>query len=409
MPHPTPFHPRTSALNTSYLWKEWNGYAAVRTFDAHSEQEYFAVRHKAGAIDVSPLCKYEVRGPDAARLLSRVFSRDMERVGPRRMTYGVLVDPAGKVLDDGTCGRIGDQHFRLSTSERWLGWLQRHARGLKVDIEDSTERIAVLAVQGPRARDVCAPLVDFDLARMPFFRIRPCKLAGLQGWISRTGYTGDLGYELWVERDDALALWDAVFESGAPHGLLPYGLDALDVVRIEAGYILNGIDYYSARGCLIEARKSTPHDAGLGFCVDLEDRRTPVIGQQHIEREVVDGPVWDLVGLELDWEGLEELYARHGVPPHLAPCASRSAVPVFARDGRTQVGQATSHTWSPILKKPLALATVKRGHAQNGTILQIEHTVEFFRRTVKATVVCRTFFDPPRKRWVKRVKKQEAA
>jgi aminomethyltransferase len=275
--------------------------------------------------------------------------------------------------------------------------LHRHARGLDVRVEDTTEQLAALAVQGPSARRVLAPLVDFDLGQMPFFRVRPAKIAGVRGWISRTGYTGDLGYELFVDAAHAPAVWDAVTESGAPFQLQPFGLDALDVVRIEAGFVLNGVDYFSARTAVIEARKSTPDEVGLGFCVELE-REVRFVGQDAVERERERGSAWDLVGVEVDWQELDALYRSYGLPPHLAPVASRLAVPVYAADGRTQVGQLTSQTWSPVLKRYIGLATVRRGSHDAGSALRVEHSVEYERRTVSAKVVERTFFDPPRKR-----------
>jgi aminomethyltransferase len=399
MSRKTPFHDRAAALSRSFSWKEWNGYAAVRTYDAHSEDEYFAVRFRAGVIDVSPLVKYDLTGRDAATLLSRVFSRDIERLQPRRVTYGVLVDPDGKVLDDGTVAHLDGGVFRLCTSERWGAWLARNARGLQVEITETTESLAGLALQGPLSRDVLAGLVDFDLGAMPFFRARAARIAGVAGWVARTGYTGDLGYELFVPPDGAERVWDALLEAGRPSLLAPFGLDALDVTRIEAGFVLQGVDYFSARGALLESRKSTPDEVGLGFCVEL-DRRTPFVGQDAVEVERRTGSRWDLVGIELDWEELDGLYRSYDLPPHLAPVASRLAVPVYAEDGRTQVGQVTSQTWSPVLKRYLGLATVRRSEGAHGTHLRVEHTVEYERRTVKATVVPRTFFDPERKRAV---------
>lgn len=405
MPRKSPFHPRTSALCHSLLWKEWSGIAAVRAFDGHSEEEYFGIRQKAGVLDVSPLCKYDVSGPGAAALLSRVFSRDIEKLAERRVTYGLLVDADGKVLDDGTCAHLEGGRFRLCTSERWEAWLHRHARGLDVRIEDTTDQLAALAIQGPLARDCVGPLVDFDLGQMPFFRTRATKIAGVRGWISRTGYTGDLGYELFVDAGDALRVWDALMEAGAPFGLTPFGLDALDVARIEAGFILQGVDYFSARSAAIPSRKSTPDEVGLGSCVEL-DRTTRFVGQDAIERErqpvraaaAGAGSDWDLVGLELDWAELERLYHSYGLPPHLAPVSSRQAIPVYAEDGRSQIGQVTSHTWSPVLKRYIGLATVRRMYNPLGTVVRVEQTVEYERRTVRASVVPRTFFDPPRKK-----------
>jgi aminomethyltransferase len=398
MPRPSPLHSRTSARCHSLLYKEWNGFHAVRSYDAHSEEEYFAVRHRAGVIDVSPLCKYDLSGPEAAVLLSRVFSRDSESLAERRVTYGVLIDEQGKVLDDGTLARLDGGGFRLCTSERWLEWLERLGNGLDVQVVDQTDALAALAVQGPAAREVLAGLVDFDLGPMPFFRVRQATIGGAPGWVSRSGYTGDLGYELFVPAAQAEQVWDAVLAAGEPFGLTPFGLDALDVLRIEAGFVLQGVDYFSARSALIEARKSTPDEIGLGATVDLEHRATPLIGHRAVLAERARPPRWDLVGIELDWGEVERLYHSYDLPPVLAPVASRLAVPVYAPDGRTQVGQVTSHTWSPLLKRYLALATVARPYNALGTSLRVEHTVEYERRSVSGTVVPRTFFDPARKR-----------
>ena len=393
---PSPFHARTQALCSSYQWKDWAGYAAVCTYDAHSEREYFAARHGAGLLDVSPLYKYEIRGSDGARLLSRLFTRDVTRLGVNRVTYGCLVDAAGNVLDDGTVARLTAEHWRLTCSEPWLAWLRRHGRRLDVTIEDSSEALGALAVQGPMARRVLQQITDLDLDRMRFFRVREAELAGAPGWISRTGYTGDLGFEVWMGRDAALPVWDALLAAGSGYGLQPMGLDALDVLRLEAGFVLQGVDYVSARSAAIPSRRSSPHEAGLGWTWDSE-REIRCLGHDRIAREARDGAAWSLVGMELDWAGLEALYAKFGINPHLAPCASRDPVPVY-EEGGLQVGYVTSHTWSPLLKRYIALATLQSAHAATGTQLQVEHTVEFQRRRVAGTVVERPFFDPPRKR-----------
>ena len=396
MPRRSPFHARTSELCASHAWKEWAGTLAVCTYDRHSEREYFAFRHAAGLIDVSPLYKYEFKGPDAAALLSRTWTRDIGRLGVGQVAYSAMADPHGHCLDDGTIARLGEQHFRATTSEPWFRWFSEQARGLAVEVEDSTDRIAALAVQGPLARAVLGPITDFDLDRMRFFRVRRTRVGGLDAFVSRTGYTGDLGFEIWVDCGDAEALWDAVRAAGAPFGLEPCGLDALDVVRIEAGFVLQGIDYVSARSCITEGRKSTPDEAGLGWTVDLE--RAPFVGRDAIRRERARGSKWALVGLELDWQGLEQLYGEYGLPPHLGPVASRAAVPIYDREGGQQVGQVTSSTWSPLLKRYLAIGQVYGAQGAVGTELMVEHTPEFERRKVSARVVERPFFDPERKK-----------
>jgi len=396
MPRTTPFHARTSALCRSFLWKEWSGYAAVRTFDAHSEREYFALRHACGLMDATPLYKYEVTGPDAAKLLARVWTRDITSSRVGQVVYSAMADPNGHCLDDGTVARLGPEHFRMTSSERWGYWLHRHARGLRVQIDDSTDRLACLALQGPTARDVLRDLVEWDMDIMRFFRIQHTKLAGLECWVSRTGYTGDLGYEVWVHNDDALAAWDAIVAAGKPHGLEPNGLDALDVVRIEAGYVLQGVDYISAKSCLVESRKSSPVEAGLGWTVDLD--RDPFVGQAALRAEQGRGSKWALVGLVLDWAALEDLYAEYGLPPHLAPVSCRDPVPIYDAGGTRQIGQVTSNTWSPLLKKYLAIGQVYAAYGKPGTRVRVEQTPEFHRRRVPATVVERPFFDPDRKR-----------
>jgi aminomethyltransferase len=395
MPRQTPFHPRTSALCSSYAWKEWAGYIAVCNYDAHSEREYFAFRHSAGMIDVSPLHKYDIRGRDAAAFLAHVWSRDITRLPPGRVVYGTMCNDDGHCLDDGTVANLGDGRYRVTSSEPWFGWYSRHARGFEVSIEDETDRLAALSVQGPRARAVLQPLVEADLDAVRFFGVRTAKLAGRPGWITRTGYTGDLGYELWVSPEDACHVWDAVLAAGRDEGIQPAGLDAMDVTRIEAGFVLQGVDYVSARSCITESLKSTPDDAGLGWTVKLD--RPGWIGRDALLRERDrGGSRWQIVGLELSWPELEELYDRYKLPANLAPVACRRSVPVYDGSGR-QVGQATSSTWSPVLKRYLALAQVHRPHGAMGTTLQIEHTPEFERCRITATVVDKPFYNPPAK------------
>lgn len=395
MPRPTPFHPRTAALCASYRWKEWAGCYAVCAFDTVIDREYFAVRHTAGLLDVSPLYKYEVKGPDAGRFLSRVMSRDLTDLKVGRVVYLCWCDERGHVLDDGTVSRLDDQHYRVTSSEPWLGWFGRFARGFDVMLEDSSKRLAALALQGPLSREILKQGADAALLdRMRFFGVKKTRFAGVDLWLSRTGYTGDLGYELWVEADHALELWDRLIALGAPYGLEPMGLDALDVTRMEAGFILQGVDYFSARGCIIDRRKSNPYELGLGWTVDLE--RQPFVGSEALI-EAQRSPRWALVGLEVSWTELEALYDRYTLPPELPVGAWRTGVPVYGPDGR-QVGQATSGAWSPTLKKPLALASVAAHLARDGTKLWIEHTVEYERSRVAATVVPRPFFDPPRKK-----------
>jgi len=395
LPIPSPFHPRTQQHCTSLLWKDWAGYYAVRSFDTYMEREYFAFRQASGMIDVTPLFKYEVYGPDAAAFLSRVMVKDIARLKTGQVTYCCWCDDDGKVVDDGTVSRLEDDYFRVTAAEPALAWLERYTRGYNVTVEDSTARLAALSIQGPTSRDVLRALAGSPVDALQFFRLTRATIDGLEVIVSRTGYTGDLGYEIWVDSADAVVLWDAALAAGKPYGLLPAGLDALDVTRVEAGFLMNGVDYYSAHHCLIESRKSTPYELALGWTVNL-DRET-FNGQAALQAEHAVGRRRAFVGLVVDWDEFEAHFARRGLPPEVPPGAWRTPVPVYDRDGK-QIGQATSGAWSPILKQNLALATVQGGYGKPGTEVRIEVTVEYERKRVRATVAKKPFFDPDRKR-----------
>jgi len=396
MPVPTPFHPRTSALCTSLRWKEWAGCYAVSSYDTSHDREYFAFRQAAGLLDVTPLYKYELRGRDAAELLARVWAKDLRTLKPGRVTYGCWCNERGKVLDDGTVTCIDEGHYRMTSAEPSLAWLERNAVGFEVEIADCSRTTAALALQGPTARAVLCAACGDDLAGLRFFRHARASIDGAPVEVTRTGYTGDLGYELWCAAEDALAVWDGLMEAGRDHGLQPAGLDALDVTRIEAGFILLGVDYRGARHCLTEAQTSSPYEIGLGWAVQLE--REPFIGQAALAREAARGSRWALVGVEIDWRELEQLYDRFGLPLQLPNAAYRTPIPLYHET--QQVGYVTSGAWSPTLKRNLGLATVRAELAAVGRRLSVEQTVEFQRQRVAATVVARPFFDPQRKRAV---------
>ena len=394
MPVPSPFHPRTQPLCTSYRWKDWAGYYAVCSYDHNSEREYFAFREAAGLIDVTPLFKYDLTGPDAAALLSRVTVRDIRRLAPGRVVYCCWCDDNGKIVDDGTVTRLDEEHYRLTAADPTYQWLTRLGRRRNVEIRDTSAEIAALALQGPMSRDILKSCTDCDLDALKFFGATAAPMDGVEAWVTRTGYTGDLGYEIWAPASQALRLWDLLEDAGKSYGLSPAGLDALDLTRIEAGFIMLGVDYFSAPKVILESRKSTPFELGLGWTVQLD--RGPFMGHEALRREKAAGSVWQFVGLELSWTDLEAVYERRGLPPHIPAVANRTPLPVFS--GARQVGQATSHAWSPILKKAIALASVESRFAPPGTQLEIEHTVEFERHRVGATVVSTPFFNPERKR-----------
>lgn len=380
------------------FYMDWAGYYAVRSYETTHEAEYHAIRQAAGLIDVTPLYKYEVQGKDACSFLSRIMVRDVAKLKVGQVAYLCWCDEDGKMIDDGTVARIDEDYFRVTSTEANYHWFARHANGFDVTLEDSTARLAALAVQGPRSRDVVDDATGGAVGKLKFFYATKAKIDGVEVYVTRTGYTGDLGFEIWVDNDNAVGIYDAVLEAGKPHGAIPSGLIAMDVARIEAGFILNGVDYFSSIHSMIEPRKSSPFEMSLGWAVHLKRaQRSPFIGSEALRREKKAGSERAFVGLDIDWDEFENLFAEHGLPPEVRSGGWRDGVPVYDLDGNF-IGQATSGAWSPLLKKNLALATVKTEHSRIGKQVLFEVTVEYRRRTVKATVVDKPFFDPERKR-----------
>ncbi|MHB2021388.1 MAG: aminomethyltransferase family protein [Candidatus Xenobia bacterium] len=398
---PTPFHNKTAPLMKSMRWKEWAGYYAPEKYDPVHDNEYHLFRQSAGLLDVSPLFKYDVRGRDAMRLMNRIMTRDVRKLKQNQVGYTCWCDDDGKVIDDGTIWRLEDDWLRVTSANPSMRWFLQNAEGMKVDVVDSSERIAALALQGPKALDVLNACADKRLDTLKFFWLTSVKLGDVDTYVTRTGYTGDLGYEIWVPRENAERLWDVLMDAGRIHGIGPAGLNALDMCRIEAGFILIDVDYTSAKHAMIEDQKSSPFEISLGWTVHL-DKDVPFIGQQALIAEKQRGSDWGFVGLEIDWVELEQAYDAAGLPPHLPTAAWRQIVPVYDR-GR-QIGRATSGVWSPILKKNLALATVEAKYEKVGTELKIEQLVDWQRKLFTARVVNKPFFDPPRKKAVAKSK-----
>ena len=397
----TPFHPRTAALCRSRRWRNWSGYAAALSYEPGHEYEYYAVRSGAALFDVSPLRKYEVAGPDAVALVDRVVTRNVFCCAEGRVLYTPWCDEAGKLIDDGTVQRLGADIFRITAADPCLRWFQDCALGMDATVRDISLDLAALALQGPTSRDILAGLVTgADIAALPYFALTDGHIGAAPVTITRTGYTGDLGYEIWLSPEHAIAVWDALVETGRGFGIAPAGLDALDIARIEAGLLLKDIDYVSSWTALIESRKSSPYEAGLGWTVQPRSGRE-FVGSRALAQEAAEPSPWALAGLEVDWPRIEERFAAVGLPPLLAGKASRAAVPIYTGGSRTtgrQIGYVTSSTFSPILKKYIALATIRRAFARPGTRIQVELTVEFVRHRVPARVVRTPFFDPARRR-----------
>jgi aminomethyltransferase len=393
MPIGTAVHERTFALCESLNYREWSGYYAVSAYEGHHEHEYNAIRNASALIDVSPLFKYMVTGRDAARFVDRIITRDVAKMAVGQVFYTPWCDEHGRVIDDGTVARLGEHTFRWTAADPSLRWFRQNAAGLDVVVEEVSEEIAALALQGPTSAGLLRAAASANLEALKYFRLTTGSIAGVKVDISRTGYTGDLGYEIWMPAQDAVRVWDGLMEHGKPFDVKAAGMLALDVARIEAGLLLIEVDFFSSKKAMIGTQAYSPYEMGLARLVNLDKGR--FIGQQALRHEQRRGHVRQVVGLEIEWTEVERIYEQLGLPPTVGATASRIAVPVY-RGGR-QVGKATSTTWSPVLKKMIALATIDRPHYADGTVLQIEVTVEAVRHQVSAKVVPTPFFNPRRK------------
>jgi aminomethyltransferase len=395
VPIGTALHDRTFKLCESLNFREWSGYYAVSVYEMHHEHEYNAIRNSSALIDVSPLYKYRVSGKDATKFVNRVITRDIQKVSVGQVIYCCWCDEEGKVIDDGTITRLAENDYRWTSADPSLRWFRQNALGLEVSIEDISAEVAALALQGPTSGRLLMSLVGPEIAKLKYFRFTRAKIGGVDVDISRTGYTGDLGYEIWMPWNEAPQVWDALMAEGRQFDIHPAGMLALDVARIEAGLILIEVDFFSSKKAMIESQKYSPYEIGLGRLVNLN--KEYFIGRAALQEENRRGPQRALVGLDIDWPDIENLYDSMGLAPQVASTASRVAVPVYAAHGRRQAGKATSTTWSPTLKKMIALASVDRDHSAVGTELRIEITVEAVRQNGRATVRELPFFNPARK------------
>ncbi|PYS55886.1 MAG: hypothetical protein DMG13_02080 [Acidobacteria bacterium] len=393
MPIGTAFHERTFPLCESLNYREWSGYYTVSAYETHHEHEYNAIRNAAALMDISPLFKYLITGPDATRLVDRIVTRDMRKVADGQVIYTPWCDEHGKVIDDGTVSRLDENTYRWTAADPNLRWFRQNAAGMDVQIEDISEKAAALALQGPTSGQLLKSLVNGDIENLKYFHVMPAKIANVPVYISRTGYTGDLGYEIWIPWNEGVRVWDALIEAGRAFDICPVGMLALDVARIEAGLLLIDVDFNSSKKAMIDAQKYSPFEMGLGRLVHLGKER--FVGEAVLRKEQERGYARQIAGLQVNWPEAERIFEKMGLPPTIPAAASRVAVPVY-KNGR-QIGKATSTTWSPTLKKLIALGTVKREFARPGTNLEIEITIEAVRHRVGAVVVNTPFFNPKRK------------
>lgn len=391
----TPFHERTSALCQPQNWRKWAGCFVAGSYEHVLDREYWAIRNAAALIDVTPLIKYVITGRDAAALLHRVTTRDIYKMKVGQVYYTGWCDDDGKMIDDGTVSRLDDSTFRLTAAEPNLRWLTMNAVGMEVEIREVTDEVAALSFQGPNTRKVLNLVCETAVDELKYFRLMNNRINGAEVTISRTGYTGDLGYEIWMANKNAINVWDTLMKAGEGYGITPVGILAMDIARVEAGLFMLDVDYTSATHAWIETQKSSPFELGLDWTVAL-DKPGYFVGRRALEREKREGSAWKMVGLEVDWDGMERLFGKVGLPPQIPGMAVRASLPVMA--GSQQVGYASTSTWSPLLKKYIALAHLQRPYYEIGTEVRLEITVEHHRQHAPAKVVRLPFYEPEWKR-----------
>ena len=393
MPVGTAFHERTFALCQSLNYREWSGYYTVSVYEVHHEHEYNAIRNACALIDITPLYKYLVTGKDATKLVNRIITRDINKVAVGQVIYCCWCDEQGKVIDDGTITRLEENKYRWTAADPSLRWFRQNGLNMDVQIEDISEKTAALALQGPTSGKLLKSVAEAEITNLKYFRMTSGEIAGVPVDISRTGYTGDLGYEIWVPWNDAVKVWDALMDKGKQFDIHAAGMLALDVARVEAGLLLIEVDYTSSKKALIPSQKYSPYELGFGKMVHLEKEN--FVGKAALEQDHKRGVPRQLVGLEVDWTEVEERYEKFGLTPAAPSQASRVAVPVYVDE--RQVAKATTTTWSPVLKKMIALASIETAHSQLGNKLQMEITIEAMRQNVTVKVVKLPFFSPARK------------
>jgi aminomethyltransferase len=376
----TPFHARTAPLNQVSEWSRWAGYATVDCFTG-LPGEYFAIRHAATLFDVSPMVKYRIAGADAERYMNRLLTRDIRKLKKDRVAYAVWCNDDGKVLDDGTVFRLGKSEFLLNAQERHLAWLQDSALGYDVTVEDVSESIAGLALQGPLSCTVLKAMELDGIADLKPFGFTRFDLSGTPLTVSRTGFTGDLGYELWIDPARALDLWDRLMEAGSLYRLTPIGSRALNLARIEAGFIQTNADFVAADHAVRPTRQRSPFELGLDWLVDFD--KGFFVGRRALLREREAGSRYRLVGLDIE--------------------GSKPAHDALIYHGKSrQVGMVTSAMWSPTAKRNIALATLDAAWAEREDGLWAEIYVnkemKWEKTAARCRIVARPFFDPPRRR-----------
>ena len=393
----TPFHPRTSVLNQTGLWSHWSGYLAAEKYQASEKFEYFAIRNAVGFIDTSPLFKYRITGKDAETYLAGVLTRDIRKCQVGQAHYTIWCDDSGWVLEDGVVLRHTTNEYLLTTARPNLAHLRDLVGGLSVEIDDVSDEYGVLAIQGPHAREVVSKLAP-EAEGIGYFRLTPAKIGDVPVTVSRTGYTGDLGYEIWVDRDDAVEIWDRLFEVAASHGALPCGQIALLIARIEAGLVLIDVDFHSARFAWNDEQRTTPIELGMGWMLrglDHDDRA--FIGKRAIEQEISEGTSrWKTVGVVVDWRDWDHVYNSRGLIPPKDHTPNEDGRMLYDDDLK-RIGYISSFVYSPMMQQHIGIGRVRPEYGGHGSDVGLEVTIDHRHDVVRAEVTKLPFFDPPRK------------
>jgi aminomethyltransferase len=393
----TPFHERLSALNETGLWEHWAGHLVATKYQMAEKTEYFAVRNSAAIFDTSPLFKYRIHGPGAEGFLAGVLARDIRTCLPGHAQYTVWCDDRGDVVEDGVILHLEKDEFILTAAEPNLAYFEALLGAHDVEIEDVSAAWGVLAFQGPRSRDLLAALAP-AVAKLPHFGLIRTKIDKVPVIVSRTGFTGDLGFEIWAPAADALRVWDALWKVSRGQGVVPFGMIALYMARIEAGLILLDVDFHSSRFAWTDADRSTPIELGLGWMFKgLETDDRAFIGRDAIRRErAARSSRWKLSGLIVDWREYDRIYDEAGLIPPKDHTPIQDEYYVYD-DDLSQLGYATSQMYSPMLQRHIALARVPLDRAAPGSRVKLElpvaHKYEYFDAVVSRTPL----FDPQRR------------
>ncbi|GHF26523.1 glycine cleavage system protein T [Kordiimonas sediminis] len=377
----TPFYSRQKELDIMNEWHRWSGYTVPNVLNDVTF-EYFAIRNSASVFDITPMAKYRIKGPDALDFMNRLLTRDMTKLRVGRVGYSVWCDDEGMVIDDGTVFRTSENEYLLCAQERQLETLKRNALGFDISFDDVSDDIAALSFQGPLTCTILKKVGFEGIDQLKMFDLKEFAFAGTTVMISRTGYTGDLGYELWINPENAGDLWDALFEAGKNYNVKAIGGDALEIARIEAGLLMAGKDFSPATSTVRPGHAKSPYELGLDWLVKL-DKGVVFNGRRALIQERNKGPRYRFV--RLDVEGNKTACSAY----------------IFDRQGGKTIGHVSSAAWAPTAKKNVALGFVDMPYGEVGSTVWVEiyyqKELRWNRRWAKAVVMDGPFYNPERK------------